>query len=139
MPNEKLVIDAGSFLDNNQFQEIEGLLKAIDKQGHCHLFLYTVIAEKYYKHQNYDEYVFNSVSKKDTANNLNVLLYLSYDDKKIKIHTGNKAKEKLTDSLSQLVINNLKPYLSQRQYYDGFKVTINYIDSIFLKTTNVEK
>ena len=90
---EKLVVDAGSFLDDNQSKEIERLLQAIDEKGQCHLFLYTVIAEKYYKHTNYDEYVFNTVSKKDNANNLNVLLYLSYDDKKIKIHTGNKAKK----------------------------------------------
>lgn len=137
--NEKLVVDAGSFLDDKQSKEIEGSLKAIDKQGHYHLFLYTVIAEKYYKHPNYDEYVFNTVSKMDSVNNLNVLLYLSYDDKKIKIHTGNKAKEKLTDSLSQIAISRLIPYLSQRQYYDGFKSTINYIDSVFMKASNGEQ
>lgn len=136
--NEKLVVDAGSFLDDKQSKEIEGLLKGIGKQGYYHLFLYTVIAEKYYKHPNYDEYVFNTVSKKDSINNLNVLVYLSYDDKKIKIHTGNKAKEKLTDSLSQIAINRLIPYLSKREYYDGFKSTINYIDSIFTKASNGE-
>lgn len=137
--NEKLLVDAGSFLDNTQSKEIEELLKAIDKKGHCHLFLYTVIAEKYYKHTNYDEYIFNTVSKNDSINNLNILLYLSYDDKKIKIHTGNKAKEKLTDSLSQVAINHLTPYLIQRQYYDGFVSTINFIDSIFMKASNGEQ
>jgi uncharacterized membrane protein YgcG len=136
-PTEKLVVDAGSFLDDNQSKEIERLLQAIDEKGQCHLLLYTVIAEKYYEHTNYDEYVFNTVSKKDSANNLNVLLYLSYDDKKIKIHTGNKAKEKLSDSLSQVAINRLIPYLSQRQYYEGFKSTINYIDSVFMKNSVV--
>lgn len=137
--SEKLIVDAGSFLDNSQKKKIEDLLLGVSKKGQYHLFLYTVIAEKYYKHQNYDEYIFDFVSKNDTANNMNVLLYLSYDDKKIKIHTGNRAKEKLTDSLSQLAINNLKPYLSQRQYYEGFKTAINYIDSIFMKSSNVEK
>ena len=128
--NEKLLVDAGYFLDNNQNKEIEAILKSIDKKGYYHFFLYTVIAEKYYRYTDYDEYVFNTVSMKDSINNLNVLLYLSYDDKKIKIHTGNKAKEILTDSLSQAAINRLIPYLTQRQYYDGIKLTIYYIDSI---------
>jgi len=134
--SEKLVVDAGSFLDDKQSKEIEEKLKVIDKQERYRLFLYTVIAEKYYKHPNYDEYVFYTVSKGDSTSNLNVLLYLSYDDKKRKIHTGNKAREKLTDSLSQIAINRLIPYLTQRRYYDGFKSTINYIDSIFMKPLN---
>jgi uncharacterized membrane protein YgcG len=134
--DERLLVDAGSFLDSTQSKEIEGRLKDINNKRVYHLFLYTVIAEKYYKHINYDSYVFNTLSKKDSVNNLNVLLYLSYDDRKVIIHTGNKAKEKLTDSLSQSAINHLKPYLSQREFFDGFKSTINYIDSIFMKTSN---
>lgn len=137
--SEKMIVDAGSFLDDKQCREIERLLKSIGKQSRYHLFLYTVIAEKYYKRSNYGEYIFYTVSKGDSMNNMNVLLYLSYEDKKIKIHTGNKAREKLTDSLSQIAINRLIPYLSQRKYYDGFRSTINFIDSVFMKASNGEQ
>ena len=132
----KLVVDAGSFLDSSQTKEIDGKLRAIDKKGVYHLFVYTVIAEKYYKHKNYDEYIFGVVSGKVTTTNNNILLYFSYDDKKIKIDTGNKAREVITDSLSQLAINRLIPYFSQRQYYDGIEATISYIDSLFMKKPN---
>jgi uncharacterized membrane protein YgcG len=133
---EKFIIDAGSFLDSVQKKEVENILSKIDKKSNYHLYFYTVIAEKYYKHENYDWYLFDVISKRDTVNNNNILLYLSYEDKKIRINTGNKARLILTDSLSQVAVNRLIPFLSKRKYFDGIKSTINYIDSLFTNTKN---
>jgi uncharacterized membrane protein YgcG len=137
LATDRLIVDAGSFLDSTEANEIEGRLRSIEDKGKYNLFLYTVIAEKYYKHANYDEYIFSSLSNKDTNVNTNILLYLSYNDKKIRINTGNKARETLTDSLCQVAVNRLIPYLNQRKYYDGIKATINYIDSV-MNCTNIK-
>ncbi len=128
LATDRLIVDAGSFLDSTEANEIDGQLRSIKDKGKYNLFLHTVIAEKYYKHANYDEYIFSSLSNKDT--NTNILLYLSYNDKRIRINTGNKARETLTDSLCQVAVNRLIPYLNQRRYFDGIKATINYIDSV---------
>jgi uncharacterized membrane protein YgcG len=133
---EKLVVDAGSFLEKDEQKKIETAIGEVNKKGECNLFFYTVIAEKYYQHKHYDSYVFQTISKKDSINNKTVLIYLSYDDKKIKINTGNKAREVLTDSLSQIAINRLVPFLSNRNYYQGIKSTIIYIDSLFSAKKN---
>lgn len=135
---EKSLVDAGSFLESSQKMEVENMLNAINKKGIYQLYVYTVIAEKYYKHTNYGEYIFYTLSKRDSLTNNNVLLYLSYDDKKIKIFTGNKAREILTDSLSQIAIGRLIPYFSELQYYNGIISTINYIDNLFTKRAILE-
>ena len=131
--DEKLVVDAGSFLDDKQTKEIEKMLTDIDEKRRYHLFLYTVITERNYSQPDYDLYIFDILSKNDSGKNYNVLLYLAYDEKKITIKTGNKAREILTDSLSNIAISRLIPYLSQREYFDGIKSTIKYIDSVFVK------
>ena len=133
-PNKsnKLLVDAGYFLDSLQTIAVEEKLRRIDEKGYCHLYLYTVIAEKYYTHKKYDEYLFNVLSKDETRANTNVLIYLAYDDRKIRIITGIDASKILTDSLCQVAVNRLSPYMSQGKYYDGINSTIHYIDSVFV-------
>jgi uncharacterized membrane protein YgcG len=58
-------------------------------------------------------------------------MYLSYVDKKILIEADEGSVSILTDSVRQAVINDMTPYLSRRQYFQGIDIGIAFIDSVF--------
>lgn len=129
--DKKLIVDAGSFLEDQEAKQLASRLQEIDRKGKYSLFVYTVIAEKYYTHANYDDWVFHVISQGDTIHNHNILLYFAYDEQKIKLKTGKDARRVLSDSLSAQAINRIIPYLSKKEYYRGITEGINYVDSVF--------
>lgn len=61
-------------------------------------------------------------------NNNGVLLLISIDDRKTRIHTGYGAEATITDAFSSDVLNNiLKPAFKEGKYYDGINAATTAI------------
>ena len=71
--------------------------------------------------------------------NKTVIAYLSIQSRRIKIRTGEIIRKNITDSDAENMINNLKPYLQKKSYYEAwikFVDDINYYRDDNLKVIN---
>ena len=58
-----------------------------------------------------------------------IILLISLSPGKIKIRTGDTIKRKITDSISNTMISNIRPYLKNKKYYEAWNQFISDINN----------
>ncbi len=124
-PN-RLVNDYANILSKSQVQNLEQKLVQYDKETSTQIALVTIKSLEGDDLFDYSQRLAEAWGIGGGKNDNGVLLLISYDDRKIRIHTGYGAEGALPDAISKRIIENeIKPAFKTGDYYGGIASGIN--------------
>jgi uncharacterized protein len=124
----RFVNDLATFLNNDEVQLLEAKLKAYNDSTSTQIAIVTIINLGGFSEVEYAQKLFETwgIGQKGKDNGL--LLLVSKEDRKMRIHTGYGLEGKIPDVISsQIIQNQLVPNFKAGNFYQGFNAATDQI------------
>ncbi|RYE38083.1 MAG: TPM domain-containing protein, partial [Sphingobacteriales bacterium] len=109
--DKERVVDAGYFFQLSEKNELELKIDKLEREHGIKLFIYTVISENYYSQKDYSNAVFNFLQARTEGSKSPILLiYLSYEERAIKIKVNSSGAKKFNDSVCHLLVGTIEKF-----------------------------
>jgi uncharacterized protein len=117
----RLVSDYGEVLSSSEEQKLESKLRSYNDTTGTQIAIVTITSLKGDDLFDFSQRLADSWGIGGSENNNGILLLISVQDRKIRIHTGYGTEGAITDAISKRIIENeIKPAFRANDYYGGF-------------------